>query len=63
MFKRVLWNCLMSVTETIKTHTKNPKHIHVFDKKKNIHKRKKRQIIKPVSKIKREPTLISTTNH
>lgn len=50
MFKRVLWNCLMSVTETIKTHTKNPKHIHVFDKKKNIHKRKKRQIIKPVSK-------------
>lgn len=48
MFKRVLWNCLMSVTETIKTHTKNPKHI--FDKKKNIYKRKKRQIIKPVSK-------------
>lgn len=39
MFKRVLWNCLMSVTETIKTHTKNPKHI--FDKKKKYIQKKK----------------------
>lgn len=39
MFKRVLWNCLMSVTETIKTHTKNPKHI--FDKKKIYTKEKR----------------------